>query len=86
QAVGRFPSGSIVELSSGEIGVVSLSDPERRLRPVLHVVADSNKQPTSVREVDLKSGKHDPSKPKALWIVRGHPIGAFGIRPGSLFG
>lgn len=86
QAVGRFPSGSIVELSSGEIGVISLSDPERRLRPVLHVVADSNKQPTSVREVDLKSSKHDPSKPKALWIVRGHPIGAFGIQPGALFG
>ncbi|MEO0363964.1 MAG: DUF3391 domain-containing protein [Pseudomonadota bacterium] len=85
QAIGRFPSGSIVELNSGEVGVVSVSDPDRRLRPTLHVVTKADKTPTSVREVALKSYQRDPSKAKALWIVRGHPPGAFGIEPRTLF-
>lgn len=85
QAIGRFPSGSIVELNSGEVGVVSVSDPDRRLRPTLHVVTKADKSPTAVREIALKSFQRDPSKSKALWIVRGHPPGAFGIEPKALF-
>lgn len=81
QSIGRFPSGSIVELNSGEVGVVLIGDPTRRLRPTLHIVTAADKSPAPIRELALRSQRSDPANPKAIWIVRGHPPGAFGINP-----
>ena len=54
QAVGIYPAGTLVELSSGEVGVVMASDSHRRLRPrvLLLLDAEKNKLPTP-RTVDL---------------------------------
>jgi HD-GYP domain-containing protein (c-di-GMP phosphodiesterase class II) len=49
-AIGLFPTGSIVELSSGEVGIVTRQNPARRLRPEIVLVLDSDKQtPSKVR-------------------------------------
>jgi putative nucleotidyltransferase with HDIG domain len=55
QAVGIFPAGTLVELSSGEVAMVVAAPPSRRLRPDLMLLLDSNKQPLDNTELlDLK--------------------------------
>ena len=45
QCIGIYPIGSIVELSTGEVGVVISLNPGIRLRPKLMLVRDSKKKP-----------------------------------------
>jgi len=44
QALGIYPSGCVVELNSGEIGVVVNVNPQDRLRPTLRIVTNAQKQ------------------------------------------
>lgn len=54
QCVGIYPIGSLVELSSGEVGVVISINPRLRLRPKLVLVRDASKNPYfPTRIVDL---------------------------------
>ena len=76
QCVGIYPVGTLVELSSGEVGVVAHLNKELRLRPKIQLVLDANKQPYHpVRVVDLAA------------ISRDDPMTSYGIRqvldPGS---
>ncbi len=48
QCLGVYPTGSIVLLSSGEVGIVIEQNPLRRLRPTVLIVRDSDKQ-----EIDM---------------------------------
>ncbi len=48
QCQGVYPTGSIVLLSSGEVGIVIEQNPLRRLRPTVLIVRDSDKQ-----EIDM---------------------------------
>lgn len=50
QAVGIYPAGTLVELSSGEVAVVVAEYRTRRLRPRVMVLLDADKQP----QADLK--------------------------------
>jgi putative nucleotidyltransferase with HDIG domain len=50
QAVGIYPAGTLVELSSGEVAVVVAEYRTRRLRPRVMVLLDADKQPLA----DLK--------------------------------
>ena len=79
QAIGVFPAGSLVELSSGEVATVLAHNRIRRLEPRVLVLTDVLKQPI-----------HDPLpldlllQPKAvdgsdIKIVRGLPSGAYGL-------
>ena len=45
QAIGIFPTGSIVELNSGEVGIVVSQNPIRRLKPLIMIVLNANKEP-----------------------------------------
>lgn len=45
RCVGYFPVGSIVELNSGEVGVVIAQNAEQRLQPKVMVVRDARGQP-----------------------------------------
>jgi HD-GYP domain-containing protein (c-di-GMP phosphodiesterase class II) len=87
QAVGVFPNGTLVELNTGEVGVVIGQNRYRRLRPEVTLILDAHKK---VREefttinlltCDENSGKTEPS----LWITRGLERGAFGIDPAEYF-
>lgn len=44
QALGIYPTGTLVELNTGEVGVVVEQTFERRLKPKVMVVLDSNKK------------------------------------------
>ena len=45
QCVGLYPVGSVVELNTGEVGVVVSQNRVRRLKPSVMLLLDSNKQP-----------------------------------------
>jgi len=68
--LGIYPPGSIVELNSGELGIVIDSKPEQRLRPQLLLVRDSNKEPIQTF-VDLAEKKTDEKgRPYRISTVR----------------
>lgn len=87
QAVGVFPTGTLVELNTGEVGVVTAQNRYRRLKPEVMLILDANKQ---VREdfaqIDLFScpANADPAKP-GLWITTGLDQNAYGIDPAEYF-
>lgn len=86
QAMGMFPTGSIVEMNTGEIGIVVEQNPIRRLRPKVMLVLDAERQPfNDFHTLDLRKFPSDQSDPKACWIVQGHEAGAFGLDPKNYF-
>ena len=80
QAVGVFPVGSLVELSSGEVAVVVGQNREQRLKPRVLIVAGKNKaalaQPV---QADLSQEKLVRGKPAPLTISGGLPAGSYGL-------
>lgn len=86
QALGMFPTGSIVEMNSGDIGIVVEQNPVRRLRPKVMLVLDANHQPLGeLRTLDLRKCSSDQTDANAVWIVCGHEAGAFGLDPQNYF-
>jgi HD-GYP domain-containing protein (c-di-GMP phosphodiesterase class II) len=80
QALGMFPTGTIVTLNTGEVGIVIEQNQIRRLRPKIMVVLDSSHQPlASSKIVDLKALPSDENERNARWIVEGHEAGAFSL-------
>jgi len=78
QAIGIYPTGSLVQLNNDEIGIVIEQNPSRRLRPKVMVVLDQNKMPImSSRIVDLKN--HDNET--GLSVAMALKAGAFGLYP-----
>ncbi|HEX5340579.1 MAG TPA: HD-GYP domain-containing protein [Gammaproteobacteria bacterium] len=85
QAVGAFPTGSLVELSSGAVGVVISQNETRRLRPKLMIVLDERKKRLRRFEiVDLLNDNQWQNVEK-LWIDKCLEPGAYGIDPQELY-
>ncbi len=83
QALGIFPVGTLVELNTGEVGVVLREHQSTRLRPELAIILDSQKRPLKDFEtIDLsKQGDQAPT----VWIERGVEPGAYDIDPREFF-
>lgn len=65
KCLGIYPVGSVVELSSGEIGIVISLKPEKHLLPTLMIVRDKDKQPCYPPHVmNLDNFKSDDGEPK----------------------
>lgn len=81
QCMGIFPIGSIVEMSTGSIGVVVTANRERRLRPRVALVLSAERKPyTPAAILDLMQVTVDASG-HPLEIRNVLPAGAFGINP-----
>ena len=79
QAVGIYPAGTLVELSSGEVAVVMAEYRTRRLRPKVMVLLDTDKQPlVDVKMVDLLHQK-ETEDGRPLDIVSSLEPEAYGI-------
>lgn len=79
QAVGVYPTGTLIQLSTSEVGVVISQNTARRLRPVIMLVTDHEQNLLSRPEVvDLMNIEHD-SVGNALSISRSLKSGDFGI-------
>lgn len=81
QAIGVFPVGSLVELSTGEVAVVVSHNKVRRLKPRVLLLTGPDKTPTAYPiMVDLL---YDPllGGEEPAFIRRSLPAGAHGLNP-----
>lgn len=93
QAIGMFPTGSLVELNSGEVGIVVRQNDVRRLKPQIAIVLDARKQRLhdpillDLAEPDADAtlnGLHaGASLPR--WISRELASGAYGVDSEDFF-
>ena len=80
EAVGVFPTGTLVELSSNEIGIVTGHNQDRRLLPKVMVVLDENKQKLKhAKLIDLKELSLSGKSKAAIFIKDSLPKGAYNI-------
>lgn len=79
QAIGIYPAGSLIELSTGEVGIITEQNHDRRLRPKIMLILDRDKQPMKkTTEIDLLTYTQD-SDGQPVDIQKGLPDGAYGI-------
>ncbi len=84
QAVGIYPTGTLVELTSGEVGIVVKENPGKRLRPQVLVILDGDKQHRSdFIEMDLAAPIEVGSQ--AIEIAKTLEPGAHGLDPETLY-
>jgi len=77
KAVGIFPVGSVVELNTGEVAIVTKQHPQRRLRPQIMLILDANKLPRDAQLIsDLAQSEEDEL---TTWIERELPKDSHGI-------
>ena len=80
-----FPSGTLVELNTGEVAVVVSESRTRRLRPKIMLLLDENKNPREdyvicnlIHETTTEDGK-------PLDIAHALPVGSYGIDADDYF-
>jgi HD-GYP domain-containing protein (c-di-GMP phosphodiesterase class II) len=78
QAIGIYPAGTLVELSSGEVGVVVAEYRARRLRPKVMVLLDANKNALAQSRV-VNLHEEVPGDPQSLTIKKSLKPEAYGI-------
>ncbi len=85
QCIGVFPAGTLVELSTGEVGLVIAQNRVRRLKPRVMLVLDSNKVAYEFNPViDLIENPVD-SDGSPVEIRRPLVPGCYGIYPGDFY-
>ncbi len=96
RAIGLYPTGTLVELSTGEVAVVVEQNFGRRLKPVVMVVTDSVKQPIyepftldlaeheKINQAKIDSGKLTRHEVDLIEIVQDLEPGSFDIDVASI--
>jgi HD-GYP domain-containing protein (c-di-GMP phosphodiesterase class II) len=85
-AIGLFPTGSIVELNSGEVGIVTRQNPTRRLRPEIVLILEADKGRRAKYEIlDLMNEERVSNDVPGRWIARELPRGAYDIKAEDFF-
>ncbi len=81
QCIGAYPTGTLVELTGGEVGLVVAQNRVRRLRPKVMLILGPDKialdDPSNIDLMEQTSAEDG----RPLDIVKAHPPGAFGINP-----
>lgn len=78
ECIGIYPAGSVVELHSGEIGLVISTNYRHRHLPKVLLVRDAAKQPTQERVLVLEKLAADAQSSRLIKSVL--PNGAHGVR------
>jgi HD-GYP domain-containing protein (c-di-GMP phosphodiesterase class II) len=81
QCLGIYPVGSLVELNTGEVGVIIAQNRIRRMKPRIMLILDTRKQPYKFPNMlDLL---HDPKAigDQPYQIKRALEVGMYGIDP-----
>ena len=78
ECIGIYPPGSLVEMNTGEVGVVLSVDPMHRLLPKIALVRDENKRPIEQVVVDLSASTAANGGPRH-WITKVLVDGSYGI-------
>lgn len=86
QAIGVFPTGTLVELNTGEVAVVVSQNQSRRLRPRIMLILGADKRLRSdFPVIDLLRTAVDAEGRQSIWIARGLEPGSHGIDPIEFF-
>lgn len=81
QAIGIFPVGTLVELSTGELAVVLEQSRPRRLKPKVLVISTPDKTPLAIPFVlDLLNGEGATAE-QLPYIRQGLPTASFAVDP-----
>lgn len=83
QMVGAFPTGSVIELNTGAVGVVLAQNPQK-LRPRIALVLDEAKKPLTYPAVVDMMFDNAWSDSGRVWIDRCLQNGAYGVNPQQL--
>ena len=84
QAIGLFPTGTMVELNTGEVAIVVTQNETRRLKPEIVIVLDDEKERMeSLRVVNLAD--QDISAEGERWIARELLPGTYGVSSEEYF-
>ncbi len=75
KCIGIYPPGAIVELNTGEVGIVISANSESKLRPKVLLVRNKDKKIISEKSVDLNSDEYQ----QKIKIARELPDGSFGV-------
>lgn len=86
KAIGVFPVGSIIELNTGEVGVVVAQTDSNRLKPKIMLILDEDKtRRDHLVVIDLSAQATDDNQPLQWWITKELPMNAYGIDPQDYF-
>lgn len=86
QCLGVYPVGTLVELSTGEVGIVMGQNPTRRLRPKLMLLTSADKRlRENFQSLDLLTMRYGEVEESAVHIVRSLDPGAYGLEPTELY-
>jgi HD-GYP domain-containing protein (c-di-GMP phosphodiesterase class II) len=86
KAIGVFPVGSIVELNTGEVGVVVSQTMDSRLKPKVMLILEPDKQPRPhLVIIDLSNQQAASHEPLQWWITKELAASAYGIDPQKYF-
>ncbi len=83
QAVGIFPTGTLVELNTGEVGVVLKEHHSTRLQPEIAVILDAEKK--AVPEFKVFDLRNKEGQAPTVWIERGVNPGEYDLDPRKYF-
>lgn len=80
QAVGIYPAGTLVELTSGAVGIVLAESRSRRLLPKIILVLDADKKPLAKPGIfDLQAAANKSNGSEPATIARALEPGAYDI-------
>jgi len=86
QCLGVYPTGSLVELVTGEVGIVMAQNEARRLRPKVMMLLGPDKKPyPRYKVVDLMDQPEDINATGQIDIVHSLEAGAYGISSTELY-
>jgi hypothetical protein len=84
QAIGLFPTGTMVELNTGEVAIVVTQNETRRLKPEVVIVLDEEKEKLeNLKVVDLSNQQIAAEGER--WIARELLPGTYGISSEEYF-
>ena len=78
QAIGLFPTGTLVELNTGEVAIVTRQNDTRRLKPEIVIVLDADKKKKDPLEIVDLCNQDDP-RGIERWINRELLPGSHGV-------
>ena len=85
KCMGVYPTGSLIEMKSGEVGIVLSQSRKRHIKPTVMLLLDSDKQAfRDFKVIDLMKSAED-SGGESFAILRGLDPGAYGIEPSDFY-
>ncbi len=84
QALGIYPTGTLVELNNGEVALITEQNPRKRIQPVVLPVLNGDKEPyPKYRKVDLRRYNRS-HEDEPLSIKRALVAGEYGLDPNAI--